>query len=210
MNIDVACLVALNVEPTQARVFAAPLAAACARFFIDTPARVAGFVAQCVVESAGFTDLEENLYYTNPDRIQRIFRSRVRDLEHATTLARNPRALANCVYAGKIGNGDEASGDGWRYRGRGIKQITGRGNYHDAEVSLGFPYLAQPEMLSMPEHAALSAAWFWHAKKCNVLADSAQWDAITREVNGPAMMEGVLRRQYSEDGVLALSAEVPA
>lgn len=200
--ITVASLIAAGIGPTQARQFAEPLAAACQRFGITTAPRVAGFVAQCRVESAGFTRLEENLNYRKPERLRDIFPSRVRSLDDAAQLvAAGPRAIANRVYAGKIGNGDEASGDGWRFRGRGLKQLTGRANYADAAEALGRPYLEQPDLVALPEDACLTAAWFWHSHKLNILADSAQWDAITRAVNGPGMLLAAERRQYAEEAV---------
>lgn len=203
--IEVGTLIACGIHPTQARIFAAPLAVACERFDINTPARIAGFVAQCKVESKSFTDLEEDLYYRDPVRIKRLFRN-VRDLEHAARLARNPQGLANCVYADRLGNGNEASGDGWRFRGRGLKQLTGRANYRDAAVDLGRPYEDQPDLVGQPEDACLTAAWFWHTNKLNVLADSAQWDSITKAVNGPAMLAADERRQLSEEGLQSLLA----
>lgn len=200
--ITVASLIAAGIAPTQARLFAVPLAAACNRFDIVTPARVAGFVAQCRVESSGFTALEEGLFYRTPERIWDVFRRlRPRGMEALARLARNPQGLANACYAGVNGNGDEASGDGWRYRGRGLKQLTGRANYADAAEALGRPYLEQPDLVARPEDACLTAAWFWHSHKCNVLADSAQWDSITRVVNGPAMLQADARRQYAEEAV---------
>lgn len=199
--ITLAALIAAGIAPTQARLFLAPLAAACERFAINTPARVAGFVAQCRVESAGFTALEESLYYRDPTRVRAIFPSTVHSIAEAMPLVRNPQALANRVYAERLGNGNEASGDGWRYRGRGLKQLTGRSHYSDAAVELGRPYLEQPDLVAQPEDACLTAAWFWHTIKGNVLADSAQWDAITRAVNGPAMLQADLRRQYSAEAV---------
>ena len=203
--ISVAKLIAAGVPPTQARQFIEPLAAACARFGITTAARIAGFLAQCRVESSDFTRLEENLWYTTPERIRQIFPSRVKSMADAARLVRNPKALANCVYAGKIGNGNEASGDGFRFRGRGIKQLTGRANYADAAEGLGRPYLEQPDLVAQPEDACLTAAWYWHNVKANILADSAQWDAITRAVNGPGMLQASLRRQYAEQAVEALA-----
>ena len=205
--ITVAILVALEVAPTQARLFESPLAAACARFGINTPARVAGFVAQCRVESAGFTVLEENLRYRLPERLRAVFPSRVPSMADAAALvARGPQAIANRVYASRLGNGDEASGDGWAYRGRGLKQLTGRTNYTDAAAELARPYVERPDLVATPADACLTAAWFWHTAKCNILADSAQWDAITRAVNGPGMLQAAERRQFSEEGVLALLA----
>lgn len=203
--ITAAALIAAGIGPTQARQFAPSLAAACARFDINTAARVAAFVAQCRVESAGFTALEEGLHYTTPERVRQIFPSRVPSLADAATLVRRPQALANRVYSGRLGNGNEASGDGWRYRGRGLKQLTGRANYTDAAVGLGRPYVTQPELVALPEDACLTAAWYWHAAKCNILADSGQWDAITRAVNGPGMLQAAVRAQYSREGVLAFA-----
>jgi len=198
-------LIAAGVPPTQARQYVDPLAAACARFGINTPARIAGFLAQCRVESADFTRLEENLFYTTPERIRQVFPSRVASMADAARLVRNPKALANCVYAGKIGNGNEASGDGFRFRGRGLKQLTGRANYADAAAGLGRPYLDQPDLVALPDDACLTAAWFWHNAKANILADSAQWDAITRAVNGPGMLQASLRRQYAEQALEVLA-----
>lgn len=201
--ITVQSLVAAGVAPTQARQFAQPLAAACARFDISTPARIAGFVAQCRVESADFTRLEENLFYTTPERIRAVFPSRVPSLADAARLVRNPKALANRVYHSRLGNGPEGSGDGYAFRGRGIVQLTGRANYADAATALGRPYVEQPELVAQPADACLTAAWFWHARKLSILADSAQWDAITRQVNGPAMLHADLRRQHAEQALTA-------
>lgn len=204
--ISVASLIAAGVGPTQARMFAEPLAAACKRFDIDTAPRQAGFIAQCMVESASFTTLEEGLSYRSADRIVEVFkRLRPRGMDSIAKLVRNPQGLANAAYAHVLGNGDEASGDGWRYRGRGIKQLTGRNNYGDAAEALARPYIEHPELVAQPLDACFTAAWFWHTRKCNLLADSAQWDAITRAVNGPAMLQAGLRRQYSDDAIAAFA-----
>ena len=204
--IDVTRLIAAGMAPTQARQFAQPLAVACQRFAIVTPVRLAAFIAQCRVESAEFTRLEENLRYTKPERLRAVFPSRVRDFEDAADLIRRgPKAIANRVYAGKIGNGDEASGDGWAYRGRGIKMLTGRANYADAAEALGHDYLHAPDLVAEPLHACLTAAWFWHTNKLNVLADSGQIAAITRAVNGPGMLQADLRQQYAEEAQRALA-----
>jgi len=203
--ITVASLIDAGIAPTQARQFLAPLSAACARFGITTPARLGGFVAQCRVESAGFTAMEEGLFYRDPARIMRIWPTRVTTLQQAQSLARNPAGLANVVYANRLGNGDTASGDGWRFRGRGIKQLTGKTNYADAAQALNRPYVTNPEMVALPGDACMTAAWFWHTNKCNILADSSQWDAITRVVNGPGMLQRDERRQYSEEGVRAFA-----
>lgn len=203
--ITVASLIDAGIAPTQARQFLAPLSAACARFGITTPARLGGFVAQCRVESANFTAMEEGLFYRDPARIMRIWPTRVTTLQQAQSLARNPKGLANVVYANRLGNGDTESGDGWRFRGRGIKQLTGKSNYSEAAQALNRPYVTNPEMVALPGDACMTAAWFWHTNKCNILADSSQWDAITRVVNGPGMLQRDERRQYSEEGVRAFA-----
>lgn len=204
--ITVASLVAAGLHPTQARQFLAPLVAACTRFDILSAPRLAGFIAQCRVESTDFTRLEESLAYRTPERLRAVFPSSVPSfLDASKLIAAGPRAIANRVYAGRLGNNNEESGDGWRFRGRGVLQLTGRNNYADAAESLGRPYLEQPDLVAQPDDACLVAAWYWHTIKGNVLADSAQWDAITRAVNGPAMLHADLRRQYSEDAVEAFS-----
>jgi putative chitinase len=203
--ITIAQLIAAGIAPTQARIFAEPLTLSCARFAINTPARIASFVGQCRVESADFTKLEENLYYTTPERILKLFPSRVSSLQQAQRLARNPKALANCVYAGKNGNGDEASGDGWAHRGRGLIGLTGRANYFAAGVGCGRPYLEQPDLVAQPPDACMAAGWYWYSNKLNPLADSMQTDEITRAVNGRAMLHADLRRQYAEEGARAFA-----
>ncbi|HHG5650489.1 TPA: glycoside hydrolase family 19 protein, partial [Pseudomonas aeruginosa] len=102
----------------------------------------------------------------------------------ALNLARHPQAIANNTYALRNGNGDEASGDGWRYRGRGLLQITGRSNYRAAGAGLGQPLEAEPELLEQPEWAALSAAWWWSTRGLNELADQGEFATITRRING--------------------------
>lgn len=199
MSITVAQLITAGIAPTQARIFAEPLSAACALFAIDTPGRIGAFVAQCRVESRDFTSLEESLYYTTPERIRQVFPTRVTSMQQASLLVRNPQGLANYVYSGHNGNGDPMSGDGWRFIGRGLIQITGRANYAAAAAGTDRPYVEQPGLVAQPSGACLSAAWFWHSRGLSVLADTAQFDAITAKINGPAMLEADRRRQYSEE-----------
>lgn len=205
MNLSLGSLIVAGIAPTQARMFLDPLRVACDRFDIVTAPRLAGFIAQCRVESRDFTALEENLNYRTPEVLDRNF-SAVRGYGDAAQLIKaGPKAIANRVYAGRNGNGSEATGDGWAYRGRGLIQLTGRTNYYDAGMELGFNYTEAPDLVATPHHACLTAAWYWHTRKLNHLADSAQWDAITRAVNGPAMLHADLRRQYSEEGVQAFA-----
>jgi putative chitinase len=201
----IAELIAAGIPPTQARIFAEPIARAFERFAIDSRPRRAAFVAQAAHESANFTRLEESLFYRTPERIRAMWPNRVPSLAEAAKLCRNPRALANRVYANRLGNGDEASGEGWKYRGRGLFQLTGRANYMAAGDALGQPYKAQPEMVAQPEHAALTAGWYWSASGLNELADGAQIDAITRRINGPAMVAADERRSLFDEALRAFA-----
>lgn len=182
-------LIAAGVHPTQAKAFAEPLKAAMALFDISTEERQAAFLAQCMIESQGFTRLEENLYYTTPARVNAFFSAITTDAEAALYI-RNPKALANKVYANRNGNGDEASGDGWAYRGRGLIQLTGRANYKAASegVGMGAVYLHKPALVAEPSDAALTAAWYWESRGCNQMIDAGNFDATTRLINGPAML----------------------
>jgi putative chitinase len=205
--ITAAALIATGIPAAQAQAFEAPLQAACARYGIDTPARMAAFVAQCAHESRNFTALEEGLFYRSADRIRAIFPSRVPSLAAAQALVGNPEALADCVYAGRNGNGDEASGDGYRYRGRGLIQLTGRGNYERAAGALARDYLATPDLVAAAEDACLTAGWFWDTGNLNALADAGRFDAITRAVNGSAMAGAAERRELYEQALKAFTPE---
>ena len=201
--ITLATLIAAGIAPTQARVFERDLAYACDRFGISTPVQQAQFVAQCAHESAGFTHLEEDLYYTRAEHIRAMFPSRVADLAQAARLVRNPQELANTVYAGRGGNGDRASGDGWRYRGRGLIQLTLRDNYAAAARDLAEPYDEQPDLVVQPAHAALTAAWFFCRAGCLALADDVV--ACTRRINGNAMAGLDDRRQRFDEAARAFA-----
>lgn len=194
-------LIACGVPPTAAKTFAAPLVEAFERFGISTPRRQAAFVAQAMHESARFSVLEENLHYSTPERVRAVFPSRVLSLDAARPLVRNPQALANRVYSDRLGNGSEASGDGWRFRGRGIFQLTGRSNYEAAARALDAPYDTQPNLVAQPLHAALTAGWFWDRGRLNGLADDGDIDGITRAINGRAMLG---RRERAEVYAAAL------
>ena len=202
--VTIGALIACGVAPTQAKAFAEPLAEACRKFEITTKARLAAFIAQVAHESANFTRLEESLFYTTPERIQRMWPKRVSSLADAASLTRNPQRLANRVYANRLGNGDEASGDGWKYRGRGLIQLTGRSNYHIASDALGADYLTVPELVAKPADACLTAGWFWSSIHGNDLADAGLIDALTRKINGPAMAGADDRRSRYDDAMQSL------
>lgn len=156
---------------------------ALVEFGINTPLRAAAFLAQIGVESQGLTDFEENLSYSAP-RLMAVWPSRFKSSVIANRYARQPEKLANFVYANRMKNGDEASGDGWKYRGRGPKQITGKDNYERCGKALGLPLVEQPDLLLQPEHGFRAAGWFWKTNNCNLPADKGAIDSVTRIVNG--------------------------
>jgi putative chitinase len=163
-----------------------PLETAMARFGIDRPGRIAAFLAQVGHESAECNRVTENLNYSAKGLME-TWPGRFPTLAKAQEYARQPEKIANYVYAGRMGNGDGPSGDGWRFRGRGLIQVTGRSNYRAAAQVLGLPLEAQPELLAEAGHAAMSAAQFWSQHGCNELADAADdaaFVAITERVNG--------------------------
>lgn len=203
--LDLNQLIACGIGPTQARTFLIPLRRAFERFGIDKPVRAAAFLAQAAHESMHFTRLEENLRYSKPERIMAVFPSMVHSIADAVPLINNPEALACKVYANRLGNGDEASGDGWRYRGRGLFQITGRANYMAAGGALSVDLKNHPGCVAEPVHAAMTAGWFWSAAGCNDLADSMQIDAITRKINGRAMLGAAERHNNFNDALRVLS-----
>lgn len=185
---DVARLIACGIGPTQAKLFAEPLTAACARFGIDTPVRQAAFLAQCMHESALFVSMEEGLFYRSPERIRAVFPSRVPTLADAAKLVRNPQALANRVYANRNGNGDEASGDGWAFRGSGPLQLTFRANFAAAAAGTGLDLVRQPDLVrKSPGAGCMAAAWFFASKGCLPRADNSDIDGVTKIIN-PAML----------------------
>lgn len=170
-----------NAGPV-AGVFVPALNDAMARFKIDGPLRVAAFLAQIGHESGQLRTLVENLNYSAEGLI-RTWPKRF-NLVTASSVARKPEQIANIVYASRLGNGPAVTGDGWRYRGRGLIQITGWVNYQACGSALGLDLLTKPELLEQPVYAALSAAWFWSNDGLNELADAGQFEAITRRING--------------------------
>lgn len=162
---------------------------------VDTPRRLCHFLGQVFVETGGIAHMIENLNYRNPARLDAIFRA-VRGIADAKALiARGPEAIANRVYANRLGNGNEASGDGWRYRGSGYKQLTGRANYRNIGRMVGIDLEGDPELAREPEAAARVAFAFWDACRCSPLADAGDAETITARINGPARLGLAERRQ---------------
>lgn len=145
--------------------------------------RKAGFIAQCAHESGGFCRIIENLNYS-AEGLVKIFHKYFPDLDHATPYARNPEKIANKVYASRMGNGDEHSGDGYKFRGRGFIQLTGHDNYSKCGAAIGKDLVNMPELLENIEGAVKSAIWFWNSKNLNALADSGDIVNMTKKING--------------------------
>lgn len=156
------------------------------RYHITNPERLAAFLAQIAHES-NFEPVRENLYYTNPFRLASIFPSSFTAISAVGYLA-NPRATANRAYANRLGNGSEASGDGWKYRGGGLIQITGKANYRALSIASGVDYLKNPDLITDLDGAVTSACWWWDAHGLNALADIKAFSRITRVINGPALL----------------------
>ncbi|CAA7618992.1 Chinitase domain protein [Magnetospirillum sp. LM-5] len=169
-------------RPTDIARFATPLTEACAEWSIDTPLRLAAFLAQIAHESGQLRALVENLNYS-AEALLLVF-PRHFDASQATAYARQPERIGSKVYANRMGNGYETSGDGWRYRGRGLIQVTGKANYAACGTALGLDLIAQPELLEQPAPAARSAGWFWHSNRLNGPADARDIETITRRING--------------------------
>ena len=150
---------------------------------IDNERRIAAFVAQCAHESGEFTMIKENLNY-RWETLRKIFPKYFPTDELAKQFAQKPEAIANKVYANRMGNGDEASGDGYRYSGRGLIQLTGKDNYFWFAESIGISAEEASEYMGTFEGAAQSACWFWETNNLNKWADQGDIETLTRKING--------------------------
>jgi putative chitinase len=139
-------------------------------------------LSQLAHESAGFTATSENLYY-RAEALSRVWPSRFPP-GVAESYAMQPEKIANKAYCDRMGNGDEASGDGWKYRGKGLIQLTGKDNYQRFSDATGVDAVGNPELLAEPEMAALSAGWFWASNGLNALADAKDVVGMTKRING--------------------------
>ena len=186
------------------------LNAAMERFEINSPFRIAAFCAQVAHESGETTTLTENLNYT-AQRLVAVWPRRFPSVDAARRYERNPERLANFVYAGRGGNAGQASGDGWRYRGRGLFQLTFKDNYRLASAALNLPLVDNPDLAITPDVAALTAAQYWSRLGLNALADhqpgdndEKDFEEISIRINGGR--EGLARRkQYWENAQQVLN-----
>jgi len=158
-----------------------PLNGTFQKYDINTPKREAAFIGQCSHESNNFKTLEENLHYSAAT-LMRVWPSRFPDAAVADKYANNPQAIADKVYGGRMGNTED--GDGWKYHGRGLIQLTGKENYANCGSGLGVDFLGNPDLLVTPKYAALSAGWFWNKKGLNALADAGDIETMTKRING--------------------------
>jgi putative chitinase len=152
------------------------------RFDIMNPLRKAAFIGQCGHECGNFRILEENLNY-RAEALQKLWPRRF-DAAKAQACQRNPKLIATVVYSNRMGNRDEASGDAWRFIGRGCIQLTGSANYFHAGKALGVDLIMNPELVATPMYAALTAGWFWDTHKLNQYADSRDYKTMTKKING--------------------------
>ena len=202
MSIAVQQLLQILPNASQvAGVFVPVLNTAMGRYQIVGAKRIAAFIAQVGHESGHLTRLVENLNYSadglantwpiryaEPDgkggyiKVQIVGKVRNKPNTLALSVDRKPEQIANIAYGTRMGN--TAPGDGWKYRGRGLIQITGKNNYRSCCEALALDLIAQPELLEKPNHASLSAAWFWATNGLNTLADAGKFDAITQRING--------------------------
>ena len=168
--------------PAMAEKWCIPLQFTCDKFDINTPERIAGFLAQCGHESGGFRFTTEDLHY-RAEALTRLWPSRFPP-GVAESYAMQPEKIANRAYCDRMGNGDETSGDGWKYRGRGLIQLTGKDNYASFSMDADNEALVNPDLVAEPELAALSAGWFWKKNGLNALADNRDIVGMTRRING--------------------------
>jgi putative chitinase len=160
-----------------------PLEEVFHRYEINTPERQAAFIGQCAHESMNFTKLEENMNYS-AEGLMKTWPSRFPTLESAKPYHRNPEKIANKVYAGRMGNGPEETGEGWLYHGRGLIQLTGKDNYTLAGDALNMDFIHSPDYVLVPKYAALTAGWFWNKRQLNKEADAKDFTGMTKKING--------------------------
>jgi len=197
--------------------WASAVESALARFEITSQKQVAAWIAQTAHESGGYVLLQENLNYS-ADGMAAIWPNRFAVLgpdkkpikkdgknqpnKFALALHRKPEMIANVVYSARMGNGPIESGDGWKFRGRGLEQLTGKANYTKCGEGLGMDLISKPDLLLQPQYAALSAAWFWVENKCGPLADAGDFVGLTKRINGGTI--GLQDRQKRYEAVLAV------
>jgi putative chitinase len=158
-----------------------PLQETFEKYQINTPKRQACFIGQCMHESGGFKHLKENLNYS-AKALMNTWPSRFPDMDTAEKFERQPEKIANKVYSGRMGNSED--GDGAKFIGRGLIQLTGKDNYRAFGEAIGEDLVANPQLVEEPRYAALSAGWFWNKRGLNALADAMDIETLTKRING--------------------------
>jgi len=192
--------------------------ATCQEFEINTPERIASFLAQTSHESGGYTMLSENLNYKAatlaacwPNRFAELGpdkkpkkddKGKLIPTAVANSIAGKPELIANLVYSSRMGNGPAESGEGWLYRGRGLKQLTGKDNYTRCGNALGVDLVSNPDLLLEPLYAARSAGWFWKANNLSAFADAGDIKGMTKKINGGFI--GLEQRQALYDACITV------
>lgn len=158
------------------------------RFGILTPLQQASWIGQCGHECGNFKIMEENLNYRAATLLKLFPKTPKRAWgftpEEAAAYEKQPKKIANRIYSNRMGNRDEASGDGWRFRGSGFLQLTGHSNFYHAGKALGEDFVMQPELVRTPKYAAQTAGWFWQTHKLNQIADGRDFVTMTKRING--------------------------
>jgi putative chitinase len=158
------------------------------RFGILTPLQQASWIGQCGHECGNFKIMEENLNYRAATLLKLFPKTPKRAWgftpEEAAAYEKQPKKIANRIYGNRMGNRDEASGDGFRFRGSGFLQLTGHSNFYHAGKALGEDFVMQPELVRTPKYAAQTAGWFWQTHKLNQIADGRDFVTMTKRING--------------------------
>lgn len=211
-------LIAAGVKREVAEEWLPHVQAVCAEFEINTPKRVASFIAQTAHESGGYTMLVENLKYKattlaavwpnrfavmGPDKKPIKEKGANKPNKFAESLHMKDEMIANVCYSARMGNGTIESGDGWKYRGRGAKQLTGKDNYKRCGDALGVDLVGNPDLLLQPQYAMRSAGWFWKVNKCADFIDRDDFVGQTKKINGGTL--GLDQRQKKYKAVLAVA-----
>lgn len=191
-HLHAVCQTAGGIE--RSALYLAPLNKWLPAMAIDTPQRVSCWLAQALVETGEWQPKREVTNYTHAEVLMRTFPHEFPTLAIAAQYVGHPQAIANRAYANRFGNGDEASGDGFRYRGGGAGQLTFLDNYRRATRELGIDLVNHPDLIEEPDAAAGTFALFWRDNNLNLLADAGDFHGITRHVNGPAC-EGLSERE---------------
>jgi len=199
--IGVDVLTALGVPSADAEKWLPWLNKTMVKYGIDTPVRQAMFLSQLAHESGNFRHVVENLNYS-AEALRRVFGKYFPTDALAQKYARKPEMIANRVYADRMGNGNEASGDGWKYRGRGLIQLTGTNNYANYSMHAHNNALVDPDIVAQPEYAADSAGWFWATNRLNQLSDTGDVRAVTRRINGG--FNGLADREAKYDKLIIM------